>query len=62
MSERLREMLRSSASVQQALKQYKLGVATSLADTIRAQEARSEFDNEQDDELLRLLPELTSPL
>ena len=55
-------MLRSSASVQQALKQYKLGVATSLADTIRAQEARSEFDNEQDDELLRLLPKPTPPL
>ena len=55
-------MLRSSASVQQALKQYKLGVSTSLADTIRAQESRSEFDNEQDDELLRLLPEPTSPL
>ena len=45
-----------------ALKQYKIGVLTSLADTIRAQEARSQFDNEQDDALLRLLPERTSPL
>ena len=38
-------------------------MVTQLADTIRAQEARSQFDNKQDDELLlRLLPEPTSPL
>ena len=62
-SERLRELLRSSASVQEALSQYKVGVVTELADVIRAQEARSQLDDVQDDELLlRLLPEPNTPL
>ena len=48
-SERLGELLRSSASVEEALKEYKVNVVTELADTIRAQEARCQFDNRQDD-------------
>ena len=60
-SERFDELLRSSASVQEALKLYKVGVVTELADTIRDQEAKCQFDNRQDDELLlRLLPVPTS--
>ena len=62
-SERLEELLRSSSSVEEALREYKVGVVTELAGTIRAQEAKCQVDNKQDDELLlRLLPEPTSPL
>ena len=62
-SPRLRSFLQSASSVPEALTQYKEFVVTKLAKVIRAQRVLRSLDGVNDDELLlRLLPEPTSPV
>ena len=62
LSRRLRFFMESAPSVQEALAQYKTRVVTEVAELIRAQASFTALDDDKDDELLlRLLPEPTSP-
>ena len=62
-SPRLSSFLQSASSVPEALTQYKEFVVTKLAKVIRAQRVLRSLDGVNDDELLlRLLPEPTSPV
>ena len=62
LSQRLRSALEATSSVPEALTQYKSSVVAELAKVLQAQAALSSLDDEKDDELLlQLLPEPTSP-
>ena len=59
----LNSFLQQASSVPEALTQYKESVATKLAEVIRANRVLRSLDDVNDDEmLLRLLPEPTSPV
>ena len=62
LSDRLKLLLQSAASVPEALSQYKTLVVTDLAEVLRVEATLSHLDDERDDELLlRLLPQPSPP-